>query len=189
MDSRVRSACLTHGVPKRLTYSADLIRLTRAQSVSHKPLDSRQLQGSVCAYSEHFDIVTGYIAGDLHIHVPTNRSLVANVMTSSVSEEKRSDPETIDFWSSHPINWPALYAVGALMLTVVGVSLWMGDYGSAANTALILAGGALLAYGNVRKQIGKEAWRRWRWAGLGMWGLLACWNLIRIAKAWLAHGG
>ena len=110
-------------------------------------------------------------------------------MTSSVSEEKRFGPEPIDFWSFHPINWPALYAIGALMLTVVGVSLWMGDYGSAANTALILAGGALLAYGNVRKQIGKEAWRRWRWAGLGVWGLLACWNLIRIAKAWLAHGG
>ena len=93
----------------------------------------------------------------------------------------------MDFWSSHPINWPALYTIGALMLTVVGVNLWGGNYGSAANVALILAGGALLTYGRVRKRMGQEAWR-WRWAGLGVWGLVACWNLVRLVQAWLAHG-
>jgi hypothetical protein len=110
-------------------------------------------------------------------------------MTSSVSEEKHSDPEPIDFWSSHPINWPALYAIGALMLTVVGVSLWMGDYGSAANTALILAGGALLAYGNV----GSRSEKRRGGVGAGpVWECGDCSHagiLLRIAKAWLAHRG
>jgi len=60
-------------------------------------------------------------------------------MTSSVSQERHSDAKLVDFWSSHPINWPVLYTIGALMLAVAGISLWMGDYGSAANTALILA--------------------------------------------------
>ncbi len=109
-------------------------------------------------------------------------------MAPSVSEEKRPDPEPIDFWSSHPINWPALYAVGTLMLTVIGASLWTGDYDSAANMALILAASALLAYSYVRKRMEREAWR-WRWAGLGVWGLVGCWNLARLIQAWLAHGG
>ena len=109
-------------------------------------------------------------------------------MTSSVSEERRSDGNPVDLWSSHPINWTALCAVGALMLAVVGVSLWMGDYGSAANVALILAGAAFLNYGRVRKRMGREAWR-WRWAGLGVGWLVGCWNLVRLTQAWLAHGG
>ena len=109
-------------------------------------------------------------------------------MTSTVSEEERSDEEPLDYWSSHPINWPALYAIGGLMLTVVGLNLWFGDYGGAANTALILTGGALLVYGRVQKQLGKETWH-WRWLGLGVWGSVGCWNLARLVQAWLSHGG
>ena len=36
----------------------------------------------------------------------------------------------IDFWSSHPINGPALWAIGALMAGVVGVSVWGATTGA-----------------------------------------------------------
>jgi hypothetical protein len=109
-------------------------------------------------------------------------------MSLSVSEDERADAEPIDFWSSHPINWPALYTIGCLMLAVAGVGLWAGEYDIAATSAFIVAGGALLVYGRVRELLGKEA-GPWRWAGVGVWGLLGGWNLIQVVRAWLAHGG
>ena len=109
-------------------------------------------------------------------------------MTSSVSEGKHSGVEQIDYWSSHPINWPALYTIWGLGLTIAGVNLWFGSYDSAAMLALILTGSALLVYDRVLKRLGNETWH-WRWAGLGVYGLAGCLGVAEVAQAWLTHGG
>ncbi len=109
-------------------------------------------------------------------------------MTLSDSEIERADAGPIDVWSSTPIHWSALYAIGGLVLAVIGGGLWAGNYAAAATAAFMLTGGGLLVYGRVQEQRGEEA-RGWRWAGLGVWGLVGCWNLIRVGQAWLAHGG
>jgi hypothetical protein len=71
--------------------------------------------------------------------------MTSSVSEKSISEEERSGVEQIDYWSSHPINWPALYVIGCLMLAAVGANLWAGNYDSAVSSALILTGGMLLA--------------------------------------------
>ena len=97
--------------------------------------------------------------------------------------------DEIDFWSSYPINWPALYALAALFLGVVGLCLWVGQYETAATTALIAAGSAGVAYDGILDHLGQRGDRRWYWAGLGIWGLVTVWNLIGLAGAWFARGG
>ena len=95
----------------------------------------------------------------------------------------------IDFWSSHPINWPALYALAVLMLGIFGLSLWVGAYGSAVSLALITAGSAALVYDGVLGHLGRRTNRRWYWAGLAIWGLVTAWNLTWLAAAWFTRGG
>lgn len=109
-------------------------------------------------------------------------------MTSPPPSEEPSAGK-IDVWSSHPINWPALYTVAVLMLGGLGVSLWIGDYGTAVSLALITAGSAALVYDRVREHLGRRADRQWYWAGLGLWGLVTIWNLASLAVAWFIRGG
>jgi hypothetical protein len=109
-------------------------------------------------------------------------------MASASAREDQTDDE-IDFWSSSPVNWPALYALAILSLGVVGLCLWDGRYETAATTALIAAGGAGVAYDGLLDRLGRRTDRRWYWAGLGVWGLVTAWNLIRLAGAWFARGG
>jgi hypothetical protein len=107
---------------------------------------------------------------------------------SPVSNEEPSAGE-IDFWSSHPINWPALYALAVLFLGIVGLCLWVGRYETAATMALIAAGGAGVAYDGILDHLGRRTNRRWYWAGLAIWGLVTAWNLIWLAAAWFTRGG
>lgn len=109
-------------------------------------------------------------------------------MVPSVSSEDHPADE-IDFWSSYPTNWPSLYAMAALMLGTIGLSLWAGAYRTAATTALIAAGGAGVAYDAILDHLGQRVDRRWYWAGLGMWGLVTVWNLAWLTVAWFARGG
>ena len=114
-------------------------------------------------------------------------ALPSTMVPSTAHGEQPADE--IDFWSSYPINWPALYALAALFLGVVGLCLWVGQYETAATTALIAAGSAGVAYDGILDHLGQREDRRWYWAGLGIWGLVTVWNLIGLAGAWFARGG
>jgi len=99
-----------------------------------------------------------------------------------------SNDDSIDFTSSHPINWPALFTVEALMMLVIGFNLWVGDYRVA--TFLVLIGAAIGfgIYGRVREEQGTSA----AWTGkaaLGTGALALILSLVEIVRAWSAHGG
>jgi hypothetical protein len=81
-----------------------------------------------------------------------------------------------------PVNWPALYAIGALMAAAAGLNLWVGDYRSAASLAAIGAGGGLLLYSRVREGRNESA-AGYRWAAYAI--LLAAF-LVNVIELWIA---
>ncbi len=85
----------------------------------------------------------------------------------------------IDFWSSHPINGPALWAIGALMAGVVGVSVWGGDYWGAGMVWGIRIGSGCFVWARMREQWGAEA-SGWRYAGFGAFGLVTLVQIVRL---------
>ena len=88
-------------------------------------------------------------------------------MSSAASES----PE-IDFWSSSPINWPAIWAVNALLVAAIGLTLWVGAFGQAASLVGIGIGGGCFVWARIREERGAEA-NRWRYAGIGIFVLTA----------------
>lgn len=131
---------------------------------------------------------TGQTPADRSSPDANRRTALPSAMMPSTAHEEQPVDE-IDFWSSYPINWPSLYAMAALMLGTIGLSLWAGAYRTAATTALIAAGGAGVAYDAILDHLGQRGDRRWYWAGLGMWGLVTVWNLAWLTMAWFARGG
>ncbi|WP_263834765.1 hypothetical protein [Salinibacter sp.] len=88
-------------------------------------------------------------------------------MSSAASER----PE-IDFWSSSPINWPAIWAVNALLVAAIGLTLWVGDYSGAASLTGIGVGSGCFVWARIREERGAEA-NGWRYAGIGIFVLTA----------------
>jgi len=78
----------------------------------------------------------------------------------------------IDFWSSSPINWPAIWAVNALLVAAIGLNLWGGSFGQAASLGGIGIGGGCFVWARIREERGAEA-NGWRYAGIGIFVLTA----------------
>ena len=88
----------------------------------------------------------------------------------------------IDFWSSYPINWPALWAISALMAGVFGFSVWVGDYWGAGTLLGIGIGSGCFTWARMREQGGAEA-SGWRYAGPGVFGLVTLVQIVRLTLA------
>jgi hypothetical protein len=106
-------------------------------------------------------------------------------MSASVSERNDVSTDNAESQCSDDVNWPAFYVVGGLMLAVTVLTAWLGDYASAANTGLLLAGGVLILTGKIREEAGHES-RYWNWGGIAIFAGVTVWNLIRIAQAFMA---
>ena len=83
-----------------------------------------------------------------------------------------SESQNLDFWSSSPINWPAIWAVNALLVAAIGLNLWFGSFGQAASLVGIGIGGGCFVWARIREERGAEA-NRWRYAGIGIFVLTA----------------
>jgi len=93
------------------------------------------------------------------------------------------DASRIDLWSSHPINWPALITVTALMVAMVIWSLLVQNWFTAGQLAGILAFGGSLTYARVLDLKGRSGAGRWRGVAYGVAGLLLVVNLAVLARA------
>ena len=93
-----------------------------------------------------------------------------------------NDPR-IDLWSSHPINWPALITVTALMVAMVIWSLLVQNWFTAGQLAGILAFGGSLTYARVLDLKGRSGAGRWRGVAYGVAGLLLVVNVAFLARA------
>ena len=99
------------------------------------------------------------------------------------------DDTDINFWSSYPINWPALYTLAGLFALLLGLQLWWGAYENAAKMGLMLVGGAGLIYARVLDRGDAAASSRpWRWGSLFLWGIVGIWSGIQLVQAWMASG-
>ncbi|WP_103020317.1 hypothetical protein [Salinibacter altiplanensis] len=90
----------------------------------------------------------------------------------------------IDFWSSHPINWPAIWAVNALVVVVIGLSLWVGDYSGAASLAGIGIGGGGFVWSRVLEQWDAEGEAWWRRAGFVVFGVVILYQVFSLVQLW-----
>ena len=90
----------------------------------------------------------------------------------------------IDFWSSHPINWPALWALTTLMAVVIGFSLWAGDYSGAASLAGIGLGGGCFVWSRVLGQRHADGERWWRRAGFVVFGMVILYQVTPLVQFW-----
>jgi len=88
-------------------------------------------------------------------------------MPSAASERHK-----IDFRSSSPVNWLAIWAVNALLIAAIGLNLWFGSYGQAASLVGIGIGGGCFIWARIREARG-AADNGWRYAGIGIFVLTA----------------
>ena len=90
----------------------------------------------------------------------------------------------IDFWSSHPINWPALWALATLMVVVIGFSLWAGDYSGAASLTGIGVGSGCFAWSQVLGKRDANGERWWRRAGFVVYGMAVLYQVTSLVQLW-----
>lgn len=88
----------------------------------------------------------------------------------------------IDFWSSYPINWPALWTLAALVVGIIGLSLWGGNYSGAAGLAGIGIGGGCFAWSRVLKEWHAEREERWRRAGFVLCGIVLIYQIFLLTQ-------
>ena len=90
----------------------------------------------------------------------------------------------IDFWSSHPTNWPAPWALTTLMVIVIGFSLWAGDYSGAASLAGIGLGGGCFVRSRVLRQRHADGERWWCRTGFVVFGMVILCQVTSLVQLW-----
>lgn len=90
----------------------------------------------------------------------------------------------LDFWSSYPINWPALWTLTALMVVIVGFSLWVGNYSGAASLTGIGVGSGCFVWSQVLGQRDANGERWWRRAGFVVYGMVILYQVFSLVQLW-----